>query len=198
MGLTIQTIVWSLDLSFFAVVWDVGTMAFSLQSIKMDRRIIENLHRLRVRKRMVREGRRNGKKCPWSDILGGSSLTSVVATSLPSQSGLRLPAFVQEGPEGRWSLHPLWHLYPRFDPCDWAAMWPSRARGRLLSIESPFCKSIRIKDLSVNNNLKMPIGKDLMRVHHNEIDKEMLFLWYTTFFLTFYLILGYSQLTMLW
>lgn len=60
----------------------------------------------------------------------------MVATSLPSQFGLRLPAFAQEGRDQK-----VGRAFIRCDvstqglvPCDWAAMWPSRAHGRLLSM----------------------------------------------------------------
>ena len=37
----------------------------------------KDLHAVRIRKRMVREGQRNGKKCSWSNNLGESSLPHI-------------------------------------------------------------------------------------------------------------------------
>ena len=69
----------------------------------------------------------------------------MVATSLPSQFGLRLPAFVQEGRDQK-----VGGAFIRCDvstqglmPCDWAAMWPSRAHGRLLSMNLTSAKALR-------------------------------------------------------
>ena len=64
-----------------AMAWDNGILFPGQSKAKGEQKNQKGLHGVGVRKRMVREGRRNGNKCgkkgsqsSWSDVLGGSIL----------------------------------------------------------------------------------------------------------------------------
>lgn len=74
----------------------------------------QDLHGVRIRKRMVREGRKEDPKERFLIWPLGKKLSALMlATSLPYQFDCGVSSFCR-GPEIRWSLLPLWNMHPGF------------------------------------------------------------------------------------
>lgn len=90
----------TVSLSSFTVAWDMWTVNFAGQSKEEDgQKNHKELHDVRIKKRMVRKGRRNGRKrawSPWSDVLGGSSLPQCWLLLFLVNLILRSLAFTQD------------------------------------------------------------------------------------------------------